>query len=143
MTSAFPFALACACATLSLSSACGPITTRQPSGRIASPLLAMTPPERESDIISSVDIASVGAGNAYEALARLRPELVRGTPAVYGSAPRLPVLYVDGTREGQIDLLASIRAELIRDMRYYRPSEARTRFAVFDGVGVLVVRTRR
>lgn len=143
MTRVSHFARACACATLSLSTACGSITTQQSSARLASPALAMTSPERASDVISSIEIASVGAGNAYEVLARLRPELVGGMPAVFGSGPRMPVLYVDGTREGHIDMLATIRADLVSDMRYYRPSEARTRFGVFDGFGVLVVRTRR
>jgi hypothetical protein len=143
MTSVSPLALACACITLSFSTACGSITSQQPSGRIASLARAATPPERAFDVMSSADVASVGALTAYEALARLRPELVGGMPTVYGSGPRMPVLYVNGVRDGHIDLLATIPAKLISEMRYYRPSEARIRFGIRDDFGVLAVRTRR
>lgn len=125
-----------------LTVACAPAMREHPSNEPALQSSGMPLTGRSSDRITAGELAGVGGINALEALHRLRPELVRSS-APGGIAPSLPVLYLNGARHGRMDLLATMSAGIIREMRYYRPEEARARFGPLAGDGVLYVTTRR
>ena len=104
-------------------------------------------PRRAGDVITAELLvrAGMGTGSGLDALARLRPELVRGELARMGAGPTSasPVLYVDGTRQGPIGLLADVRAEVIGELRYFRPAEALAWFGPGHEGGVVSVRVRK
>lgn len=102
-------------------------------------------PRRAGDVITAEQIARVGDANGYEALQRLRPELFRGGLPVTPSGANVAavVLYVDGTRQGSVALLADLRAAVIGEIRYYRPAEALSWFGPGHEGGVVAVRIRK
>lgn len=94
------------------------------------------------DVIGTAELRQLRGVSALDGLVRLRPHWIGGASNA-GSASRLPVLYVDGLRQGDVTMLADISVEAVREMRYYRPNEAKTRFGRWDDGGVVVIWTLR
>ena len=90
------------------------------------------------DVIDVDEIAVLRGASALDAVRRLRPEWL-ARRAVDGSPRAMPVLYIDGARSGDARMLADVRAESVRAIRYYSPNEAKTRFGRWDDAGVLSV----
>lgn len=133
---------ASALAAIALAQACA--TGAPASARTLSAAPATAPtPRRGGDVLTAEEIAraALGGGTAFEALARLRPEVVRhARPVAAGTAAGGPVLYVDGIRQGPVGLLADIQARVIGELRYYRPGEALSWFGPGHEAGVIAVR---
>lgn len=94
--------------------------------------------------------------NGYEAVQKLRPALLRqrqvasanGQGGVSKDAPPVTgtnvsagslIVYVDGTRIGDVDQLRGIAASSISTMRYYSPSEAQMKWGSGHPGGVIEV----
>jgi hypothetical protein len=100
---------------------------------------------RSSDVLDRVEIESVRVNNAHEALVRLRPEFLRRRGASAASDPNggLATVYLDGVRQGGPDMLFSIPAGAILDIRYVSAIAAGGAFGPYHRGGVISVRTKR
>jgi len=110
--------------------------------------------------ITADEIERVHVQNGYEAVQKLRPALLRqrqvasanGQGGVSKDAPPITgtnvsagnvVVYVDGTRIGDIDQLRQISASSIATMRYYSASEAQLKWGSGHPGGVIEVISKR
>jgi hypothetical protein len=82
--------------------------------------------------------------SAEEVIRRLRPELLRPRRAHSGfqTLYQTPVVYLNGVRLGGLEMLATIPATVMQDVRYLSEVEAGLRFMGDHPVGAIVVRTR-
>ena len=113
-----------------------------------------------ANFITAEEIERVHVQNGYEAVQKLRPALLRqrqvasanGQGGVSSSAPPVTgtnvsagslILYVDGTRIGDVDQLRQISASTIATMRYYSPSEAQMKWGSGHPGGVIEVISKR
>lgn len=97
-------------------------------------------PGSSSNRIVRAELAALeGALNAHQAIVRLRPRWLQ-TRGV-GSFP--PVLYVSGSRRGDLDDLKSMQAAELEQMEYMSPSDATTRFGTGHSGGAILVTNRR
>jgi hypothetical protein len=117
-------------------------------------------PKPSATFITADEIARVNVQNGYEAVQKLRPALLRqrqvasangqgglgkDAPPITGtnvSAGQL-VVYVDGTRLGDIDQLRQISASSIATIRYYSASEAQLKWGSGHPGGVIEVISKR
>ena len=105
------------------------------------------PPRRErpSDVILPTEILAMRANTAADAVRRLRPEFLRSTPTnTFSKAAAFPNVYLNGHYAGPLDMLSTIPAAPIVEIRYVTTSAARSAFGSYcacDG-GVILVRTR-
>jgi hypothetical protein len=92
-------------------------------------------------VVTEQDLASVGDRSAYEALQQVRPTFLRSrdptTPTHQNPTPI--AVFVDGGRTEGLDVLRSIRANRVKEMRFYEPAEANTRFGTGHNGGVIAV----
>jgi hypothetical protein len=96
-------------------------------------------------VITSDEIESARVENSYDAVLRLRPEFLkrRGAPVLQDPSEGLPVVYLDGVRQGGADALQSIPAGVVLEIRYLTAGAASDRFGPYYRGGVIAVRTRR
>ena len=117
-------------------------------------------PRTGPNFITADEISRVNVQNAYEAVQKLRPSMLRqrqvasangqggvgkDAPAVTGtsvSAGQL-VVYVDNTRLGDVDQLRGIAASSIFSVRYFSASEAQTKWGSGHPGGAIEVITKR
>jgi hypothetical protein len=117
-------------------------------------------PKPSANFITAEEIDRVHVQNGYEAIQKLRPALLRqrqvasanGQGGVSRDAPPVTgtnvsagslILYVDGTRIGDVDQLRQISASSIATMRYYSPSEAQMKWGSGHPGGVIEVISKR
>ena len=117
-------------------------------------------PKPSATFITAEEIERVHVQNGYEAVQKLRPALLRqrqvasanGQGGVSKDAPPITgtnvsagnvVVYVDGTRIGDIDQLRQISASSIATMRYYSASEAQMKWGSGHPGGVIEVISKR
>lgn len=89
------------------------------------------------EVITAQELSTVSAGNAYQAIQRLRPQFLRdrnstslGTPngsAVSDRGEAIAV-YVDNSRMGSVDALQQIDIKEIQEIRRLSASEAMQRY---------------
>ncbi len=129
-------------AALALSLGCA--SARPHRGSEATSLAATPVARRDRDVITAADAATAGARTAYEAVARLRPELLRRRRTVMpgDETGGLPVVYLNGIRQGNPEMLQSIAADVVLDIRYYTPAQAIVQLGYGHPGGVLAVRLR-
>ena len=97
-------------------------------------------PGSSSNRIVRADLDALeGALDAYQAIERLRPRWLQGRGV--GSSP--PVLYISGSRRGDLDDLRSMQAAELEQMEYMSPSDATTRFGTGHTGGAILVTNRR
>ncbi len=81
------------------------------------------------DQVSSAEIASSGATNAYELIQRLRPNWLR-SPSVGsiggGARSQVIVVYLDGQRLGDIDSLRNLSAVGVTSMQWLEATKSAT-----------------
>jgi hypothetical protein len=111
--------------------ACGP------ARRTAEP----TPSRR---VLLEDEIRGAQVATAYQIVARLRPEWLRGRGRVSVRDPTAGavVVYLNGMRQGGVRALEAIVAETVLEMEYLNGQEATTRFGTGHGGGVILVRQR-
>lgn len=103
------------------------------------PTRAMSP----RTVIDGVTLATAGAGSVYDALLKLRPEVlyrVASTPNAPTGASR--DVYIDGRFFGDIRELRQIPVAEVLELRLLTPVEAALMFGKKSAVGVIALRTR-
>lgn len=94
-------------------------------------------PRGSATRIVETELATVTQLDVYAAIQRLRPAWLRtrtGTP---------PMAHVDGNILGTADMLQSVRASDVQEVRFMSASDATTRFGTNYANGVILVTTRR
>ena len=85
-------------------------------------------PVRVHNLISEAELAALPMMRevtAYDAITQLRPEFLRAKPVKPGVLPPPPVVvFVDGVRQGGPDVLRTINASWVSEIRYYGATEA-------------------
>lgn len=95
---------------------------------------------RGAAIISKAEIEEAESSTAADAVRRIHPDWLRGTRGTVrfsGDAPI--VVYVNSARWGGIDVLESISAQNISEIRFYEPRDATTRFGTGHSGGVIQI----
>ncbi len=86
---------------------------------------------------------SIGA-TAYDLLAQLRPEYLRnrGSVSIKNNVQATAVVYVDGTKFGDLEALRNVNAEHIFRVDYLSASDATTRFGTDHTGGAILITTK-
>lgn len=103
---------------------------------------AGSPEVRAHNLITERELAAFPAQDeltAYDAIRRLRPEFLLERAAIRGYTQSIPVVFVDGLREGSPEVLRSLRASWVREVKYYGPVESYSRFGSLAPAGAIVV----
>lgn len=92
-------------------------------------------------LVTEDEIASVGDRSAYEVLQQLRPTFLhsRDTQTSSNPVPKPIDVYVNGGRTEGVDALRNIRASTVKEMRFFEPQDANTRFGTGHNGGVIAV----
>jgi hypothetical protein len=100
------------------------------------------PKRKDPNVITEAELASRSALSARQVIEQLRPQFlrIRGTTTL-GNAQTGDVIWVyfDGTRMGTLEVLNSIGAHEIREIRYLNPSEATNRYGTGHVQGAILV----
>ncbi|MFW6199734.1 MAG: hypothetical protein ACOC8K_04095 [Gemmatimonadota bacterium] len=98
---------------------------------------------RNPDVIASEELrgTQIESENAYNAVQRLRPTWLRARGSSFSGGRELPVVFVDGTRFGEIDALRSLNVSDIVQMEYVDSRDATTRFGTGYPAGAIMVTT--
>ena len=113
-------------------------------------------PKPSSTLITADEIARVNVLNGYEVVQKLRPAMLsqrqiasahgqggmaKGAPPIKGTdvASGQVVVYMDGTRLGDIEQLRGITAASIATLRYYSASEAQLKWGSNHPAGAIEV----
>ena len=87
------------------------------------------------------------AGNAYDIIAKLRPQMLvgRGTasPTDRTGETARPKIYVDNVQYGDLGSLRNIAANQVLEIRFVSASDATTRWGTGHMGGVIMVTTKR
>ena len=115
-------------AVLVLATACGARTPGANSSQSRGP----------NNVVTQDEIATVPVDNAYDAIEHLRPQFLR--PHVTGSRrPAYAVVFIDGVRRGGPEVLRSIAAKTVTQIRYLTSADATTRYGLDIEGGVIEV----
>jgi hypothetical protein len=92
-------------------------------------------------VVTESELASVGDRSAYEALEQLRPTFLRSRdPQTTSHLTPTPVaVFVNGGRTEGLDVLRTLRANTIKEMRFYEPQDANTKFGTGHNGGLIEV----
>lgn len=125
--------LACA-ATIAVLGACASASSGTSSAPKSSP-----------NLITADEIARVNVVNAYEAVQKLRPAMLRQRQVASANAQATGelVVYMDNNRLGDVEQLRQISASSIASLRYFSASEAQMKWGSGHPGGVIEVLTKR
>jgi len=152
-----------AVAMVSLGTACASSSSASspPSSTASPPAASATNGAKPTpNRITADEIARVNAQTAYEVVQKLRPAMLRprqvasangqggvseGSPAKSGTNTTSGelVVYMDGTRLGDIEQLRGIPASSVGSIRYYTASEAQTKWGSGHPGGAIEVTSKR
>lgn len=107
---------------------------------------AARPARGGANLIVEAEVATAGVTNAYEAIQRLRPTMLRGRGGSSSSdlaGNESMVVYVDGVKTGGVQTLNNVVAITIKEIRFVNASDATTRFGTGHPVGAIMVTTKR
>ena len=94
-----------------------------------------------NNIVTREEIAAANVTTAYEALDRLRPMFLRRIPrSAKGSGSEYAVVFIDGVRRGSPDILRTVSASAIAEIRYLTASDATTHYGLDVDGGVIDVK---
>jgi len=97
------------------------------------------------NLITRTEITESRATTAYEVVQQLRPDFLRGRVSGSGTGNRamdMPVVYLDGTRLGDLEQLRSISASIVLSIQLISSGDATTRWGTGHPAGVIEVKTR-
>jgi len=103
----------------------------------------------DREVIRADEIASIASDNAYDIVAKLRPEFLKARgplSASPGRSTELPstTVYVDGVEIGPAEqALPRIPTGEVHEIRFYRAADATTKYGSRHGGGVIEVTTSR
>lgn len=113
----------------------------------------------DRNLITADEIRGSSATNAYDVIARLRPQFLRtrGTIPTGGMTSRNDAgssqqgqlagtvqiaVYLDDTVIGSVDALKQIESSAIEEIRYYSAADATTKWGTGNSAGAIQVITR-
>jgi hypothetical protein len=99
---------------------------------------------RDADVITAEEIATTRTQTLYDAVRNLRPQWMirrRPTAMVQRNEGEL-IVYVDGTRFGNLESLRQLNPGGVQAVRYFSPSSAGARFGPGHLLGAIEVTTR-
>ncbi|HEX8849879.1 MAG TPA: hypothetical protein VF761_10140 [Gemmatimonadaceae bacterium] len=107
--------------------------------------VAPRPGAYDSNLITEDEIVASRAGNAYEAIHKLRANFLsdRGMTSFFNPTAGMPTVYVDNQRYGDVRILMSIPAEVIATIRLLRSWDATTLYGTGNTGGVIAITTRQ
>ncbi len=135
------------CAFLSLA-ACGGSTPAPSTGASpATPAPAQTrtaTTRRNANLITQDEIATLAgrAETGLEIVEQLRPAMLRPRGGTTSGAEPI-ASYVDGVKVGDVQGLRSIQFAMIKEIRYYSPTDATQRFGTGHSSGAIEIVTKR
>jgi len=91
------------------------------------------------NVISAEDLAKVDVSDALQAIQRLRPQFLQTRGATSFQNPSELVVYVDGSRLGNVSTLRDIPANEVKEIRYLSATEATQRYGTGHASGAIVV----
>lgn len=94
-----------------------------------------------SDVITEAEIRASVYQNALEVVQSLRPTMIR--PRGTSSSQYQVVAYMDDVRLVDLNGLATIPSERVKEIRYINARDATTRWGTGHGSGVILVTTKR
>lgn len=99
---------------------------------------------RNANLLTRAEIVDSQAANAYEVINRLRGTWLksRGRTSILAEESYYPLVYLDGQRYGEIEILRTVPAEHIKEIRFIGVADATTRFGTGHTAGVIEVITR-
>lgn len=125
----------------------------------AAPTTSGGGPKPGPNLITADEIARANVQNAYEAVQKLRPSMLRqrqiasadgqggvrsgSRPSGTGVSAGEVVVYMDNTRVGNVEQLRQISVSSISAVRYFSASEAQTKWGSGHAGGVIEVLTKR
>jgi hypothetical protein len=95
--------------------------------------------------ITVEEVRASAARNAYDLVQSLRPQWLRGRGAtsLRSTEPTLPLVYVEGIREGSTESLRRIGTDVIAGIEFLSASDATNRYGTGHTGGVILVSLRR
>ena len=112
------------------------------------PVLCASAPGRaaaqDPNVITATELTRSGATNAYDAIHRLRPEMLRSREAGALSyfAVRRPVVAVDNAVVGGVDALRTMDIGRVARIESLSPWQAEKRYGATFGDGVVLITQR-
>lgn len=96
-------------------------------------------------LITQDEVEQSHGKDAYDVIRRVRAEFLsyRGATTISRTSSGYPTVYVDETRYGDFEILHSIPAIQISQIRMYRSWEATTEFGINNMGGVIHVTTKK
>jgi hypothetical protein len=115
---------------------------------LTAPLAAQKAPKRDRFKISAEEMAEYGNQDLVEVISKARPHFFQfygGSTAGMGEAtlagtPARLLVYVGQQSHGDSSVLKHFKASEIKEIRYYRPSEAMTRLGADNAFVIQVIR---
>jgi hypothetical protein len=98
----------------------------------------------DADVITAPELSRSKARNAYDAIQQIRPEMLRTRDPgamVYFKA-RQPVLAVDYSLVGGVEVLRTLSTGKVARIQYVKSSVAAKRYGTGLGDGVMLIETR-
>lgn len=88
------------------------------------------------DLITMEELEQLPTSTAYDAISRLRPRWIQTR------MNEEPVVFMDGTRLGGLDVLHGIQVSQLREIRHLNGRDATTRYGTGYGGGTIEMRSR-
>ena len=92
------------------------------------------------DVISAREVEREDAASAYDLVERLRPNFLRTRGSLFDG---MPLVYVDDVLLGDVNMLRTVHARDVREIRYVRGEDMLFRSQEASGRRVIQVITRR
>ena len=112
------------------------------SGTAAQPSASPRPVRGSTDVITEAEINASVYSHALEVVQNLRPTMTRPRGST-SQGPVPVVLFVDDVRIGELNAMANIPANRVKEIRYINARDATTRYGTGVGSGVILVTTKR
>lgn len=98
---------------------------------------------KNRNLITSDEIATVNASDAYQLIQELRPNFLRtqGGVSPHNDTPPVPLVYVDGVHTGDVTNLRNVPATGIVSIEYLNGMMATQRFGTVAGGGAILITT--
>lgn len=108
------------------------------SGSSAQPATESRTARGPANLITEAEISASSVQNALEAVQNLRPAMMRPRP---GGGPVM--LYLDNVKMMDLNVLSTVPAGRIQEIRYISAQDATTRWGTGHASGVILVTTKR
>lgn len=102
-------------------------------------------PRRERDriILEELQQSSKDRADLFQAIRSLRPHFLQGPRGQRslggGMVPRVPIVYLNGTRMGDSSMLRDIQTRDVSEVRFVPPTEAANLYGLDHGAGAIFV----